>query len=388
MSKRFLLPLLFLTTFAFGQTDSLTKTIPGQYISQDTSEIYQIVDKKALFPGCVKSFADDQKRLDCTNQQLLQFAYRYIKYPEQALEDSIEGQVVARFVIEKNGLISNAEILKDIGKGCGDEVLRVIYGMNQIDTRWTPAVKDGLPVRSSFTFPVRFRMPDLEAPKFSVYRGDTLWAELDKLPEFEGGQEGLLSFIEKELIYPVYDIEDCKIGQVEMQLLIRKDGNVYITDILDYGNLGIDFLYEAVNLGRKTVGQWKIAEKNGKPATTPYTLRLFFQPPGDLCQQKKAEYEQAQKSSREAILLFEEGKEEEAIEKWNSAVGLFPDNAEFLSLRGQAFVEVTRLSEACADLKKAQQLLGVNWYRDLLSLICGVKDENGTKEETKTIEKQ
>ena len=341
-----------------------------QLQAQDSSEIFLIVDESPYFPGCAEQYTDTNERKECTSKATLAFMYKFLQYPIEAIQDSVEGQVVARFAIEKDGTITNAEILKDIGKGCGEEVLRVVNGMNQLPEKWTPGKKDGAAVRSYFTVPVKFKIPEYKEPEFTLIGPDTIWTKVDQALQFKGGNEGLDRFITENLVYPQEGLADCQIGEIDVQLLVRPNGQVGIVDILDYSNLGIDFLYETVDWGYKTANQWDPAMKNGRGATSPYTIRLFFMPPTANCSQRIEEFKLAKSKSEEAIVLFESGKNEEAIEKWNTAVGLFPDNSEFLSLRGQAFMDNNRLNEACADLSKAQDILMVSWYHDILKLIC------------------
>jgi len=53
----------------------------------------------------------------CAQKAMLQFIYENIKYPNKARENGVEGTVVIRFVIDKEGLIQDAEILREIGAG-------------------------------------------------------------------------------------------------------------------------------------------------------------------------------------------------------------------------------------------------------------------------------
>ena len=86
------------------------------------------------------------------------YAYiaRNIVYPEAAKKEKIEGRVFVTFVIEKDGQVSSAKILRDIGGGCGEEVLRVIRTM----PKWKPGTQDGKPVRVQFNLPVAFELQD------------------------------------------------------------------------------------------------------------------------------------------------------------------------------------------------------------------------------------
>lgn len=98
------------------------------------------VDQQPEFPGGM--------------DQLLVYLAQNIKYPEAAQKAKLEGKVAVQFIIEKDGAISNVIVLKEIGNGCGDEAARVVAAM----PKWTPALKDGAPVRVKFTLPVQFRL--------------------------------------------------------------------------------------------------------------------------------------------------------------------------------------------------------------------------------------
>lgn len=85
--------------------------------------------------------------------------YKYIddnlRYPEKAREEGITGTVVIRFVVEKDGSLSNVSIAREIGGGCGAEAKRIVEGM----PKWKPGRQSGKPVCIEFTIPFQFRLP-------------------------------------------------------------------------------------------------------------------------------------------------------------------------------------------------------------------------------------
>ena len=85
---------------------------------------------------------------------LLEFITANLKYPRIAVENGVEGQVVVRFIVEQDGHITGATILRDIGGGCGQEALRLLQNM----PNWEPGMIDGQPVRVKYTLPVRFKL--------------------------------------------------------------------------------------------------------------------------------------------------------------------------------------------------------------------------------------
>ena len=62
------------------------------------------------------------------------------------------------FVIEKDGSVTDARIVRDIGAQCGQEALRVVNLMNDQNIKWTPGKQRGRSVRVQFNLPVRFKL--------------------------------------------------------------------------------------------------------------------------------------------------------------------------------------------------------------------------------------
>lgn len=127
--------------------DDLTKPdVPvAKVVVQDEEEvveeeIFTVVEKQPSFPG--------------GEEEMFKYLYSNIKYPQAAKENSITGRVFLTFVVEKDGSIANARILRDIGGGCGQEALRVVKSM----PRWSPGEQRGRPVRVQFNLPVSFEL--------------------------------------------------------------------------------------------------------------------------------------------------------------------------------------------------------------------------------------
>ncbi len=356
--------------------------VEAQPAETDTT-IWQVVDEKARFPGCETLDGAAAAKDECATKKMLQYVYQQIRYPQQAVAEGIEGTVVVRFVVEKNGQIGPVEVLKDIGGGCAAEAVRVVLSMNQLPARWMPGRKNGEAGRSYFVLPVKFKIQEPSAPpEFALIGRDTTWLLMDRPPFFEGGPAGLDSFLSSNLIYPESGNADCRCGEVEVQLLVRRDGSVLVTDLLDYSGLGIDYMYEAIAAAHATKGHWLAAEYEDRLVPATVSMRLPFEPTSPTCAKRVAEFHQARQLSAEAAQLYEADQSEAALAKWNEAVSLFPENAEFLSFRGQAYVDLNRMEEACADLSQARQTLWVTWYNQLLPLICGVGRNRNTVEET------
>ncbi|MCB0519068.1 MAG: energy transducer TonB [Saprospiraceae bacterium] len=124
---------------------------PPPPMKESEREIFKVVEEQPMFPGCL-DIAVKADRYKCSEEKMLEFIYSEIVYPTIARENGISGMVVTRFVVERDGSISNIEIIRDIGGGCGDEAMRVIKKM----PNWIPGKQRGNPVRVMFTLPVKF----------------------------------------------------------------------------------------------------------------------------------------------------------------------------------------------------------------------------------------
>lgn len=108
--------------------------------SYDNSVHPERVDVSAEFPGGINKARE--------------FIANNLQYPEEAEENEVEGTVRAKFVIEKDGSLTNIQIEKKLGYGCDEEVIRVLKRM----PKWKPAKLNGETVRSQFAMPISFRL--------------------------------------------------------------------------------------------------------------------------------------------------------------------------------------------------------------------------------------
>ncbi|UOQ74286.1 energy transducer TonB [Hymenobacter cellulosilyticus] len=85
---------------------------------------------------------------------LQQWLSTHIRYPALALRNQVEGNVWARFVVDAHGQLVDGAIVKGIGAGTDEEVLRLLRSM----PAWKPAVVAGQPVAVTYTLPIEFRL--------------------------------------------------------------------------------------------------------------------------------------------------------------------------------------------------------------------------------------
>jgi protein TonB len=89
-------------------------------------------------------------------QAMFDFVANNVVYPQEARDKEIEGRVFVRFIIEKDGSVSDVKVAKGIGGGCDEEAVRVVKAM----PKWKPGKQDGKPVRVNFTMPFFFKLQE------------------------------------------------------------------------------------------------------------------------------------------------------------------------------------------------------------------------------------
>ena len=85
---------------------------------------------------------------------LMQFLSQNVKYPVEAHKAGVQGRVIANFVVEKDGNITEARIVRSVHPSLDAEALRVIGSM----PNWEPGMQNGEPVRVKYTVPITFKL--------------------------------------------------------------------------------------------------------------------------------------------------------------------------------------------------------------------------------------
>ena len=85
---------------------------------------------------------------------LKEWVYQYLKYPESAVRDGIQGRVMVDFIIEKDGKVTNVRVSKGVSEELDAEAVKVVAA----SPKWRAGRVDGNKVRTSMSIPVEFRL--------------------------------------------------------------------------------------------------------------------------------------------------------------------------------------------------------------------------------------
>ena len=85
---------------------------------------------------------------------LREWVYQYLKYPQSAVRNGIQGTVMVQFFIEKDGKVTEARVVKGVDDELDAEALKVV----EASPKWKPGKSGGSKVRASLTLPIEFRL--------------------------------------------------------------------------------------------------------------------------------------------------------------------------------------------------------------------------------------
>lgn len=123
--------------------DSQEGTMP--VVKKDENEPYFATEKVAEYEG--------------GQTQLMNDLANTVRYPEEAYNANIQGRVVVRFQINRDGSISNCEVVRGVDPSLDAEAIRAVENLPH---KWIPGEIKGQPVASIFNLPVTFKLKDSE----------------------------------------------------------------------------------------------------------------------------------------------------------------------------------------------------------------------------------
>lgn len=87
-------------------------------------------------------------------QFLQKWVYQYLKYPESAVREGIQGRVTVEFIIDKDGKVTDVKVVKGVSDELDAEAVKVISA----SPKWKPGRVNGNKVRTSIAVPVEFKL--------------------------------------------------------------------------------------------------------------------------------------------------------------------------------------------------------------------------------------
>jgi TonB family protein len=129
-------------------------------MSADFSELSEIVvvGYAAHEPGVIKESQPNSYFLaepKGGRKAYKKYLAQNVSYPQQALENKIEGKVTVQFMVEPSGLINEFKVIRSLGYGCDEEVIRLIKN----GPKWAPSKLNDIPMKAKVKVRMRFTLP-------------------------------------------------------------------------------------------------------------------------------------------------------------------------------------------------------------------------------------
>ncbi len=228
---------------------------PGEI---EETQTYTVVEEMPQFPG--------------GDQAILKYIAENTRYPKEAKEKGIQGRVIVRMIIDENGMVSDAVVLRGVNLLLDAEAIRVVNSLPP----FTPGKQGGVNVPVYYMIPITFALSN-NAPKmpvqFEVIGNDTLYSVAEVSPQITGEYGTLKKFKDKNVNYPD-DLKNLGIeGFVIANFIVEKDGSV--TDIKIERGASPSLDAEALRV-LKLLPKMLPAKVNGKPVKYRYTTAFNF----------------------------------------------------------------------------------------------------------------
>lgn len=250
--------LIALSTLCLFNISAIAQQEPGAEPAPK-KEIFRSVSQMPQFNGDLNKYLSDN-----------------IHYPEAALKNKQEGKVNVEFVVNSDGTVSDAKILRSISPELDAEAVRVIMAM----PKWKPGRQNGQLVNVVYVLPINFTITqpyeskehgsDIAKQQDEGAKPEAAFRYVEQMPEFPGD---INKFIAQNIRYPKEDIKNQTEGRVFTQFVVNEDGSLSDIHIVRSVSPTIDA--EAIRLVQ-AMPKWKPGKQNGRAVKTYYTLPLSF----------------------------------------------------------------------------------------------------------------
>lgn len=234
-----------------------------------SDRIYEEPDIVPMYPG--------------GSAEMHRFISNTLRYPDDARERNAQGLVVYTFVVEKDGSLSNFNIIHRADSSLNNEALRILQAM----PAWRPARHNGEIVRAETYVPMYFKLnrnavasgkavqPVRNYAKDdpSVVENNMIYTIVDKMPRYAYGESGLADFIEHNMRYPRKALQEGIEGRILCSFIVASDGSISNIEVVEGGNpLLNDEAIRVLGLMPK----WIPGENNGEKVYVKCLLPIDF----------------------------------------------------------------------------------------------------------------
>ena len=145
---------LIMLLFSCGESEreDATSTANSNTESAETRAEKSVSKKE--FTGKVYDIVEQMPSFPSGPAELMKWLSSHVQYPAIAIESCIQGTVIVAFIVEPDGSVSNAKLVRSVDPCVDQEALRVVRQM----PKWKPGKQNGAAVRVKYNVPVIFKL--------------------------------------------------------------------------------------------------------------------------------------------------------------------------------------------------------------------------------------
>ncbi|MDX5395698.1 MAG: energy transducer TonB [Hymenobacteraceae bacterium] len=224
----------------------------AQQKASGNEQVYVIVDKKPEFPGGDEAVAN------------------YFKNALASQKYATGGVITLSMVVNKTGQVQDVVVSNGLNTELDAAVKKAALEM----PKWEAGKKGNEKVNTRVTLPVVIKA-SAEATK-PVNTNEKPYHYVEQMPQFPGGSEALLKYLQENIVYPEVGVKNNIQGTNYIQFTVTREGS--ITDIVVLKSLALELDNEAVRV-IKQMPTWIPGKQNGRAVPVRYTIPVRFQLP-------------------------------------------------------------------------------------------------------------
>lgn len=215
--------------------------------------------------------------------EMHRFIANTLRYPTEAAEQNKQGLVVYTFVVEKDGTLTNFDLIHNADSLLDKEALRILQAMPP----WRPAKFKNEIVRSKSYVPMYFRLnrnagttarrvatpTQIYAKTDAEIANSEVFSVVDKMPQYPYGEKELAGFIEHQIRYPKEARQQGIEGRILCSFIVATDGSISNIQVVQGLDPQLD--KEAIRV-LSLMSKWIPGEKNGEKVNVKCLLPIDF----------------------------------------------------------------------------------------------------------------
>jgi TonB family protein len=211
---------------------------------------------------------------------LLKYIAENTQYPSEAKEKGITGKVIVRMIVNKDGAVSNVEVIRGVDPLLDAEATRVVSSI----PKFTPGKQGGVPVDVYYMVPINFALnksSEVPAPVVEEIRAADKntpsdfepFVVVEEMPLYPGGEDAMLAYLAQNVRYPENAKKNKIQGKVIVRFCVTTSGGVDKVEVLRSVDPELDA--EALRVV-KTLNGFKPGMQGGKVVPVWYMVPIEY----------------------------------------------------------------------------------------------------------------